>query len=388
MGDKRLIHSEVELIRIAKSKPAVILYGCGNVGKTIYSGLVHKGIQPFAFAVTSRNGVKEPLFAHEKRDIRLLEADELCAYRDNALILVTTGEKLHGEIGETLKRLEAKHIAFVSDSLYWKIYEKESRIRTRLKFQVHLTEHCNLNCRGCYHFSPLAQEEYLSLESYQADLQRLAVLFNGEMEEILLLGGEPLLHPDIAAMIRTARRYFAVGKIKILSNGLCLFNMPDEFWLACRETGTELWLTKYPISIDYDKIEMTAAKWELRIFWFNTEPVRTLGHQPLDLSGSQDYLENFENCYRANECIMLDHGKLYSCIIPATIRHFNRYFDQNLEVCESDYINIYEVASGRELLEKLVMPTPFCRYCNREDIAIFGEIPWEVSKYKIEEWSV
>lgn len=28
---------------------------------------------------------------------------------------------------------------------------------SQLQFEVHVTEHCNLNCRQCAHFSPLAK---------------------------------------------------------------------------------------------------------------------------------------------------------------------------------------------------------------------------------------
>ena len=27
--------------------------------------------------------------------------------------------------------------------------------------EVHLAEHCNLNCKGCSHFSPLAEKEFI-----------------------------------------------------------------------------------------------------------------------------------------------------------------------------------------------------------------------------------
>lgn len=52
-------------------------------------------------------------------------------------------------------------------------------VRKKIKFEVHITEHCNLNCKYCFHFSPLAKEEYLTLEEYERDLARLSELFGG-----------------------------------------------------------------------------------------------------------------------------------------------------------------------------------------------------------------
>ena len=49
------------------------------------------------------------------------------------------------------------------------------------KIDIHLVDHCNLNCRGCTHFSPLAQEFYLDLDSYECDLTRLSKLTRGDV---------------------------------------------------------------------------------------------------------------------------------------------------------------------------------------------------------------
>ena len=57
----------------------------------------------------------------------------------------------------------------------------------------HITDHCNLKCRGCSHFSPLAQEWFESVEDFKKDFSQLASLM--PVNIIRLMGGEPLLHP-------------------------------------------------------------------------------------------------------------------------------------------------------------------------------------------------
>lgn len=257
----------------------------------------------------------------------------------------------------------------------------------RFKFQTHLVEHCNLKCRGCYHFSSLAQEEYLSVEEYANDVERLASLFNRTMDEILLLGGEPLLHPQISEFFEVTRKSVPNTPVKLLTNGLLLCNMEESFWTSIIENNVQLWVTKYPVKFDYDKAEQIAKERGVELHYFNKEPVRTLGYQPLALAGDKNSTKNFLNCYRANECIDLKHGKVYPCIIPAEIRPFNEYFGKDLKVCEADYVDIYDVATGMELLEKLEKPIEFCKYCNRENISIFGERPWNSTKYDINEWA-
>ena len=44
---------------------------------------------------------------------------------------------------------------------------------------IHLVEHCNLNCFACGHFSQLADEEYTDLATYEKDIKQLALLCGG-----------------------------------------------------------------------------------------------------------------------------------------------------------------------------------------------------------------
>lgn len=89
--------------------------------------------------------------------------------------------------------------------------------RRTLFFDVIVTEHCNLNCKGCGSFMPLADEEYIDLEDLEKDYKRLADLSGGVMHHINLLGGEPLLHKDIKDIIKMTRRYFPIGVINLVT---------------------------------------------------------------------------------------------------------------------------------------------------------------------------
>jgi len=59
--------------------------------------------------------------------------------------------------------------------------------------ELHLTDHCNLNCKGCGHYCPLAPPQYADLQQYHSDMRRLRQLFRN-VRTIRLMGGEPLLH--------------------------------------------------------------------------------------------------------------------------------------------------------------------------------------------------
>jgi hypothetical protein len=64
--------------------------------------------------------------------------------------------------GKFAKKFLPKSIQTVLRFGYWKSIKKnQCGPRKTLQFEAHLTDHCNLNCAGCCHFSPIAQQYYL-----------------------------------------------------------------------------------------------------------------------------------------------------------------------------------------------------------------------------------
>lgn len=372
------ILTEEQLLKCIKGR-YIYIYGAGDCAKLLIKRLDRYGV--LEYKVVTSDGKDSGVLG-----VNVVKfSDVVQQIRDEDIILIATIERHHAEIEQVLKNYTVTNYHTISNRLYNVMYRLVNKI---FKLQTHIVEHCNLNCRGCYHFSSLAKEEYIELSEFEKDIKRLSELFNGKIDEVLLLGGEPLLHPKVEEFFYITRKYFVNAKIKILTNGLLLPQKGKSFWESIVETGTELWVTKYPVNFDYDKAVDYAKSMNVELNFFNQEPVRTLGHQPLDLEGKQDYCENFVGCYRANECIDLKHGKVFSCIIPAEIKPFSKYFHKEIHIGSEDFVDIYEVESAEELLEKLEKPMPFCRFCNRESIDVFGALPWSQTEYKIDEWTM
>jgi uncharacterized radical SAM superfamily Fe-S cluster-containing enzyme len=107
-----------------------------------------------------------------------------------------------------------------------------SKARARLKklvkitalesVDIYIAEHCNLGCYSCNHFSPIAEPEFANLESVDRDLARLAELSSGNIGSIMLVGGEPLLNPELPEFMRIARQHFPKSRIQTITNGFLL----------------------------------------------------------------------------------------------------------------------------------------------------------------------
>ena len=81
-------------------------------------------------------------------------------------------------------------------------------------FEYHISDHCNLKCRGCGHYSNIAIPRFGDLEKYIKDLERLKELFWG-IKTIRLMGGEPLLNNKLSDFMFYTRDFFPVESANI-----------------------------------------------------------------------------------------------------------------------------------------------------------------------------
>jgi MoaA/NifB/PqqE/SkfB family radical SAM enzyme len=261
---------------------------------------------------------------------------------------------------------------------------KRLRRRKTLQVQVHLVEHCNLNCKYCAHFSPIAEEEYIDIVVYERNIMRLSKLTGGYLDKLVLMGGEPLLHPGLTAIFDISRRYFPKSLITLNTNGVLLKKQNDDFWNNCNSNNIEIIITRYPIKLDMDALRIKAAGHNVLLRYF-VETVKDMWKVPLNINGGGGGAGNFSGCQPANWCISLQDGRLFTCGTIPYIRHFNKYFGWNFKVSDNDCIDIFKAKDIDEILDFLCKPVPFCRYCNQDDIV--RHLEWGVSKKDISEWT-
>jgi len=278
--------------------------------------------------------------------------------------------------------------SYVSPQLFGDIHQlivvKGKRKTKVFPVEIHVVEHCNLNCSGCNHFSSLAKEEYLLPEQFEKDIKRLAEL-SQKYFAVKILGGEPLLHPNITAFFDIARKYFPSIPVQITTNGILLLKQPDEFWKSCNKNNVIISVSQYPIKLDKKAIKMTAKKHKVKLVFNGSMIEERMTKFPLDLTGSQDYKKSFQKCAISwGCCVTLRDSRIYTCCIAAHIRFFNEYFKQNLAITDEDYIDIFKAGSIEEIIAFLEKPFPFCRYCNTTGTKFAQR--WSLSKNEITEW--
>jgi MoaA/NifB/PqqE/SkfB family radical SAM enzyme len=261
---------------------------------------------------------------------------------------------------------------------------KAKKITQLFPVEIHVAEHCNLNCKGCNHFSSLAQEEFLDVDDFEKDMRRLSEL-SKTFYQIKLLGGEPLLHPRLADFFRVTRKYFPDTPLQLTTNGILLTRQTEQFWLDCNQNKVCISISQYPIKLDKAEIKRLSKKYDVHVEYNGTTDQNRFCKMPLDLAGGQDNKKSFRKCAVSwGCCVTLRDGKIYNCCFAAHIKFFNEYFKQNLALCDKDYVDIYKIKSKKEIIDFLEKPFPFCRYCKTQDIQFAQR--WGISKKEITEW--
>lgn len=264
---------------------------------------------------------------------------------------------------------------------------KKKKQRDIMKIDIPVVEHCNLCCKGCTAFSPIAEEEFLNYEQYCMDMRKLAELTNHNLSQIVYTGGEPLLHPRFNDMLRFAYRLYPETDISFMTNGVLIPSQSDEFWKTCSECAVRVRISRYPIKLNDKKINEIKEKWGIHFEWVGGKdiPVKKMWKYPIDLTGKVSLRNSFKICSQINFCIRMKNGKIYPCNTTACIEHFNKYFSKNLKLIPGkDFLELEKVKNIQEVFEFLITPPPFFRYCNRAGVTFGHE--WETSKKCMSEW--
>ena len=361
-----------------------IIFGYSRLGKSVCDWLLSLGKKDIAFVDNSSKKVGEVYKNIPVREVSKTTHNAGGGYYIASIFHYDSIKKQlldEGVYAESIFKIPEELIQQEKKQLI-----EDKRQRRVLQFEVDIAMHCNLKCTSCHQFSPMTTPEVSDFHVFHTDMDRMGELFCDCCDRIYLLGGEPLLNKDIAEYLPVARTNFPKTRIELITNGLWLGRMADRFWEALRENEIQVSVTKYPIEADYRKMKSLCEEKGVLFEFFGSESDnKHMSYYPLDCCGRQESADNFYLCNMANKCITLKSGKLYPCVVPPNIYHFNNYFGESLVVDEKDGIDIYLAKDKDEILEFLANPIPFCRYCRVQERTYDNE--WTYSHLKKEEWT-
>ena len=213
---------------------------------------------------------------------------------------------------------------------------------------------------------------------FEKDAVRIKEL-SRHVDDVNLWGGESLLHPDLAEMLRIAREVFPDSLLAVGTNGLLIPSLPDSFFNTMNECKARVIISGYPPTLkNWDKIEAKLIQ--------NNIPYKLVSisnfYKRIDLNG--DNYNSYDTCF-SRICHMVSCGEIAGCYMPVSLKIFNKFFKKEIDT-DSSLLNLHNNDLSCEKLSTfLKSPMDVCKYC--------GEIslhPWTIcnkSSTKIEDWA-
>lgn len=365
----------------------IVLYGAGTQNlRMAYQPIVSAGYK--VKAICDKDPTKQGKRFYGVAIVSPEALDALDDARREYMVVITIRTKT---IVEAVRK-DLEHLKYASIYSFEEFIEYAKlncKVRRFSCVMTHLVDHCNLNCVRCSHFSPLetAHKFYLDPAIFEKDCRRLSTLTGDSIDEFQFSGGETLLHPQSYLFPGIVKKFFPNTQVIMITNGTLLLKQDERFWKSCREHQVQIWLSKYPIGVDYGKIiealKQNGVQYEIGNSGNSDDRPKEMWGLPLRLKGGLDGQRNFECCL-CMQYILRD-GRLYPCANSAYIDLFNRYFKKTLPGPEVNGVDIYQVNNLEELTQKMSQPVPLCEYCDAQHR--MAPIPWGISKKEISEWA-
>lgn len=125
------------------------------------------------------------------------------------------------------------------------------------QLQFLVTTRCTLRCKNCNAYIPNFGKNgikhiEISPEYFQKDMDALAQAVT-HIRRFILIGGEPLLHPKLSHLIRTALSYNMISTIEIITNGTLVPR--DDVLDVCENNNERVYfhISNYSANISLEK---------------------------------------------------------------------------------------------------------------------------------------
>ena len=185
----------------------------------------------------------------------------------------------------------------------------DGRVRVEA-FELHVAEHCNLRCANCCNMSPLVADKLLRVDEVAAFTARMANFLVADVVKIM--GGEPLLHPELPAVLRILRDSGIGDRVRLFTNGLLLPAMPDAFWDAL----DELTISNYTSApVKPAVLAMARERARRHDFVLNVKPVDEFTQvlSPRFQRDDDRTRDTFARCWLRHRCLVVRDRKFYMC---------------------------------------------------------------------------
>lgn len=222
--------------------------------------------------------------------------------------------------------------------------------------EMHISDHCNLNCKGCTHYSALFEKNFPKFENAINDVIELKSKCS-HIIRFYIMGGEPFLNPEIDKYIREITNILSGSDVWIVTNGLLLLSVNEEILKLISKLNVIVSISEYDpthriMSKIINRLDKYNVTYDIRPFDKKQKFIK-----PLSLNNNSIY----PNICISDGCINIWNGKIARCPSLMYVKRLNEYFDINLP--EDGIMDLYDCPEGKELVNLLKRKVPLCSHC-------------------------
>lgn len=262
------------------------------------------------------------------------------------------------------------------------LYTERTELET---MEIHVAEHCNLNCKNCSMFCGLVETcDFPCYQEFEEGIKQLKNFFP-HIKKFRIIGGEPLLNPELDKYICLIRNVYPYTDIRLISNGILVTKMSDQLIQTIIDNDVTFIVTQY-ISLKHSIDEINRFLSKTGIRYIVTEAV--LEFQKIyNALGDSDIDENFYRCHRKGSCATMYGTKIATCYVPFVIHYFSDKF--NLAIEETGKIDLMEEGlTAQEIIKRMHTPFDMCRYCAPKGNWTEWERLPDKNNTTIQDWSI
>ncbi len=211
----------------------------------------------------------------------------------------------------------------------------DGKVQTRA-LEYHIADHCNLRCDHCCSFSPILKKWLADPLEFESDLRAVGRVVAPQFLKIV--GGEPLLHPDLERLLAMAKSLDVGRRIQLTTNGFLLERLTPRAWECIDVLAVSLYpepaLPKPLIRF----IARAARSRNIQVSWKVQDKFTCLDRS--ELASYEDAENTFRDCWIRHRCHSIKRGHFYSCTRPQYVQKFatdpQKFLEDGIAVHDAD----------------------------------------------------
>jgi hypothetical protein len=196
----------------------------------------------------------------------------------------------------------------------------DGKVVTR-SLEAHVVDHCNLTCAECCSLSPHLPHWQVEPAALARDLALARDILAPRVFK--LVGGEPLLHPQLVELVGIVRAAQIAPRISITTNGLLLDRTPDALWEAIDAVTISLYPRPALTLQARTAIEERASRFDVALNWKQQDEFVVMT-RPTPTDDAAATAQIYDGCWIRERCHMVRAGRFYTCTRPPHFQSYHR----------------------------------------------------------------